>query len=331
MNSPLIGLGCLAAVIAAGSGVRPADGGASLEDRRSAVSRALPYLARQTGTWIEEKKCTSCHQVPHALWAMNAARASGLTVDDRLTEWNRWAVAFVLREADESEYDDARAVERADEAYQMLLAGSTADVEGDGGPVTARERLVSLLGEGQRTDGLWQAGGQLPGQKRPRAETDETTTLWTLHALASHGGEATEKQAARARAKVKLEARSTSIEHVVLRYLLALDDGEKAQAKALQRQILSQQNEDGGWGWLLDGDSDALATGQVLYAFSYMEEKQHGEAERRAHRFLVETQQPDGSWQVPSTLEDKEDQPYVVVNDWGTAWAVIGLTQTMGK
>ena len=94
---------------------------------------------------------------------------------------------------------------------------------------------------------------------------------------------------------------------------------------SLRTKLIGHQNADGGWGWLLEGDSDALATGQALYALSYMEPAIRREAVQRAREFLEKTQQPDGSWQVPSTLADQNDKPIEVSNDWGTAWAVIGL------
>ncbi|MGD2108890.1 MAG: hypothetical protein PVI86_05810 [Phycisphaerae bacterium] len=329
MKQRLVGVGCCAFVLAAGSVVKAEGRGASLEDRRGAVQRALPYIARQTGTWIEQKKCTSCHQVPHALWAMNEARAGGFAVDKRLAEWNRWSVEFVLRETDKPQGNETRARERADQLYQMLLSGASSKVEADRGSDDPRDQLVPLLVMGQQEDGYWHAGGQLPGQKRPKQETNEVTTLWSLHTLQSHGGDGERVKAARERAKAKLEARSTSLEHLVLRYLLAVDEGQSARASALRSDILAHQNDDGGWGWLLTGVSDALATGQALYGLSYIEPVHRHEAVERAHRFLVRTQQTDGSWRVPSTLEEKNGQPYVVSNDWGTAWAVIGLTRTV--
>jgi hypothetical protein len=100
------------------AGTVAADGSSQRhEEPRQAVTRALPYLAKQTEAWIENNKCTSCHQVPHALWAMNSARTAGFEVDSRLIEWNRWATTFVLRGMDDSEETTASARDRADEAY----------------------------------------------------------------------------------------------------------------------------------------------------------------------------------------------------------------------
>lgn len=264
---------------------------------------------------------------------MNDARKGGFAVDDRLAEWNRWSVDFVLRSADgpDAKMEDAR--ERADEIYQLLLAGSTAsaesDAEVDKGPESRRKRLVALLRLGQSEAGSWPAGGRLPDQKRPKQETDEATTLWSLLTLRSASLDAEGRADSATRARAMLEAPSTSTEHLALRYMAARDVGDSGHASELRRLLLAHQNDDGGWGWLLDGPSDALATGQALYALSQVGQDARGGAAARAQRFLVRTQQSDGSWHVPGTLKEMDDKAYVVSNDWGTAWAVIGLMRSI--
>jgi len=332
MRSLRIGAVCCAAVLLT-DGIAGAETEAdSRETSRLAIRRALPYLARQTGTWIEQKKCNSCHQVPHALWAMNRARAAGFDVDPNLAKWNRWSVDFVLREAETPEENKTRARDRADEAYQLLLAGSAAEVdaarESDGGSVGARQELLSFLSTGQHEDGYWHAGGRLPGQKRPKKETDEVTTMWCLHTLRATSGDDRHTGGVSVPTDELTGAPSKSLEHLMLRYLLAAGEGNKPQTAKLRTELLEHQNSDGGWGWLLDSDSDALATGQALYALSYMEPAIRRDAMRRARNYLVTTQRSDGSWQVPSTLAEKNEKPIVASNDWGTAWAVIGLMQT---
>jgi len=309
--------------------IKPQTKGAA-GDTHAVVKLALPYLARQTAEWIEQKKCTSCHQVPHSLWAMNEARGQGFSVDERLAGWNRWSVDFVLAQAEKADGPG----ERADELYQMLLIGSLADADSDAEAqnrsAPLRDRLLAALRSAQNEDGSWHAGGQLPDQKRTKQETDEVTTMWSLLALRSVG-RPNDKQTSRDEPRKDISrVPSHSLEHLALRYLLSTEIGESEQA-ALQKEILAHQNEDGGWGWLLRDSSDALATGQALYALSHMLPEHGREAVSRGRHFLLRTQQPDGSWQVPSTLLEKANQPYTVSNDWGTAWAVIGLTRTAGQ
>lgn len=249
---------------AARAAIRMPFEGPSTEDRRAAVRNALPYLARQAASWIEKSKCTSCHQIPHTLWAINEARTAGFAVDKRMGEWNRWAADFVLRETDEPQGNEERASERADEISQLLLSGIIADTEPGAERSNALEHarttLISLLKLGQQENGSWLAGGRLPGQKRPEKETEEVTTLWSLHALRSAGHDGDFSQAANERAMATVVSSSTSIEHLSLRYILAGDMKRSEKAATLRSQIISYQNGDGGWGWLLKDASDAMAT-----------------------------------------------------------------------
>lgn len=300
--------------------------------QHAAINRALPYIARQTQSWIEQKKCTSCHQVPHALWAMNEARSAGFTTDGRRAEWNRWAIDFVQKKTEKSGGSTEAARDSVDEAGQILLFGFTGfadNSKGEFSPATVEKQLLSSLHRGRNDDQLWHAGGQLPEQKRPQRETNEATTMWTLLALHSKSADRNSDTGEKRVESPAITNDSASIEHLALRYLLALADGVRDRADSLRAEILKHQNEDGGWGWLHNAPSDALATGQALYALSKATPHHRREAATRAHKFLVRTQQPDGSWQVPSTLAAKKGEAYVVSNDWGTSWAVIGLLSTM--
>jgi len=135
----------------------------------------------------------------------------------------------------------------------------------------------------------------------------------------------------RALKALKSDGNSASIEHLVLRYLTAAqgDEGSGGGARLLD-ELLRSQNNNGGWGWRLDGPSDALGTGYALYGLSFVEPQRREPAVQRAWDFLAQTQRSNAAWNVPSTLEEKHGAAYVVANDWGTAWAVIGLTRTLG-
>ena len=56
-------------------------------------------------------------------------------------------------------------------------------------------------------------------------------------------------------------------------------------------------------------------------------------AVRRAAKYLVDTQQPDGSWKALSrqAFSTKPDMMTPVTVHWGTAWATIGLLTTIEK
>lgn len=312
MKHAHIAVWSLALVIAAGAKADLPSSRPGTKEVRAAVRRALPYLARQTDAWIENHKCTSCHQVPHALWAMNRARAAGFKVDDRLAEWNRWSLDFVLSKSEKEPVHD--------EIYQMLLAG--ADL-----PASTRQVLVTRLMASRNESGYWEAQGQLPYQRRPQDETDEATSLWILHALRHEADNPDGADVARRGVERLPRHDGVSIERLALRLLAAREGGEAARAARLTDELLGLQHDDGGWGWLREAPSDAIATGQALYALSFLASDRPRSAALRARDYLIHTQASDGSWKTPSTLARHDGASSVISDDWGTAWAVIGLTQ----
>jgi len=246
---------------------------------------------------------------------MNRARAAGFKVDDRLANWNRWSLDSVLSK---SQKEPVR-----DEIYQMLLAG--ADL-----PASTRTVLVARLIASRNEAGYWEAQGQLPYQRRPKDETDEATSLWILHALRHEANNPDSADIARRGVERRQPHDGVSIEHLALRLLAAQEGGASARAVGLTDELLGLQHDDGGWGWLREGPSDAIATGQVLYVLSFLASARPRRAALRARDYLVHTQASDGSWKTPSTLAKHDGASSVVSTDWGTAWAVIGLTQRPG-
>lgn len=92
--------------------------------------------------------------------------------------------------------------------------------------------------------------------------------------------------------------------------------GERA-AQALQDQLLARQNPDGGWG-LEGAQSDALATGQTLYALRLAG---HGDGEPAIDRgiaWLIQQQRKDGAWHTLTTGQGGADKGEAM-------WAVLGL------
>ncbi|HIF00684.1 MAG TPA: hypothetical protein EYG03_16900 [Planctomycetes bacterium] len=108
-----------------------------------------------------------------------------------------------------------------------------------------------------------------------------------------------------------------------------IDSSDTARTRQTIDTLLREQNEDGGWGWIRNQESDALATGQVLYALStHSRESEVTRAVERARTFLVSTQKPDGSWAVKGTKKNKQDKIQETATYWGTCWAVIGLLES---
>ena len=63
-------------------------------DALAMVERSLPFIRENGIAWMEERECTSCHQVPAMLWSLNRAESLGLDAGAgaaEIAEWSSWA------------------------------------------------------------------------------------------------------------------------------------------------------------------------------------------------------------------------------------------------
>ena len=189
----------------------------------------------------------------------------------------------------------------------------------------------------QRPDGTWKAAGQLPLQDRTETETDAVTTMWATLALATIDRRTAAANEAIRRTVPFLRAvkPGKSNEPLVTALLVERRFGTADRAAALLKEILSRQNEDGGWAWRNGSKSDAFATGEALYGLNQAHLTDTSVAIRRARDYLIKSQTDDGSWAVPgsaisrATNEARLKKVAPIYRYWGTAWAAIGLSETL--
>jgi hypothetical protein len=122
----------------------------------------------------------------------------------------------------------------------------------------------------------------------------------------------------------------TTLQTLALHMVIAHKFGEPARGEALLKELVGRQNADGGWGWVKENKgSDAFATGQALYALGLLGRDGKDPVVSRAWEFLLRTQEKDGSWQVPQEAINTRRRGLNVYPFWGTAWATIGMLQTL--
>ena len=151
------------------------------------------------------------------------------------------------------------------DTYGQLLLGGAIDRKVD---KDWAKKLISSMLSKQKPDGMWPAGGQLPGLKRPRPETDEATTMWIVLALAANpqAHSIGRRSPAPLEALKKTKPGETN-ESLILHLLIAHQFGEPGEVEPLLKQLRAAQHADGGWSWQSENNSsDAFATGQTLYA-----------------------------------------------------------------
>ncbi len=198
--------------------------------------------------------------------------------------------------------------------------------------------MPPLLARWQETDGSWKTAGQFPGQNRPLPESHAVATGWHALAIASavNLNDESKKCLERAVTKLKDYKPGKSTESLIVAVLVARKFETPEKLAAAIAELKKHQNEDGGWGWLIDAPSDAFATGQALYALAYPGAATDNAAVFRAEKYLLSTQGEDGSWAVPTTeiaapatKPDRLKSLEIIYRFWGTAWATIGLSRTL--
>lgn len=296
-----------------------------------AVARSLDFIQTGGVDWIEQRECVTCHQVPFMVWSLNRAAEHGLPIDAaQLSEWNHWAQNWRHFAApdnrDEAEKEDQLA-RNIDVLYQLLLGRSS-----ESQPKSWSTSFINALAATQQDDGTWKPGGQLPGQKRPKPETQDATTMWTLYTLVSTQPEDVWRPLLdRAEPVLNRTTDAVSTEWWAVRLLLMNELKEESAAATSRSELLRHQQDDGGWGWLLDEPSDAFGTGMALYALSRTATHADDAATVRGRSYLMQTQAQDGSWPVHGTKQAKRDRVEETATYWGTCWAVIGLLETLGS
>ena len=112
-------------------------------------------------------------------------------------------------------------------------------------------------------------------------------------------------------------------------------------------------NEEGGWGWLVEDDSNALGTGIALFALGRMGVKAaqpyvdlhrcrvfalgrmgvkaEDKSVQDAVDFLTNSQSNEGSWAVKGTKQAAGNRVTETASYWGTCWVVIGLMEILNN
>lgn len=295
---------------------------------QKAVQRSLPFIQKGGVAWMKKQQCVSCHQVPFMLWSHQQAKEQNIQINnEKLTEWTTWSLDFCVNSQNQkTKKKDGGGL---DTMSQLILALPYSELT-----VKHQESLrtlAKLIVELQQPEGYWKAEGQLPSQRRPKSETDAVTTMWTvlaLHKIDKKMGGAGKSQE-KALAWLKENSRTgKSNEWLVTTLLLAHALEKPDQQQKILADLLKKQNPDGGWSWLIGEKSDAFATGQSLFALGMVGVRSDHPAVQKAWHYLVQTQQDDGSWSVPSTKQAVKNHA-ATSTYWGTCWAVMGLCRTL--
>lgn len=306
-------------------------GNRKVADSRDAAQKGIELLQRTGRGFFKEGGCASCHAQNLAGLAISIARAKGLKVDDGAAAEEQKESRLQVAAFEQALLQRADLPGTVDTVvYALLQMGA-----GNTSPDRITDVLVHNMVGQQRRDGSWHGVGIA---RPPMEDGDFSRTALSIRALNSYSipGRRMELERRIQRAAAWLKSATPKSTEDRSMQLLGMKWGG-IDAGLLQdplERLIALERPDGGWAQTPDLESDAYATGMVLYAVHELGVPAGAEAYRRGVAYLEQTQLPDGSWHVVS--RSPKFQPYFQsgfphahdqwISSAGTAWAAIGLT-----
>lgn len=323
-----------ALTLSAGSNYAIAEDATSKIERVSvAIRDAIPVLEGAAAGSAKEKRCFTCHSQALPVFALTEARARGFKIDREVLASQVKHTAAHLKRGLKG-YRQGRG-----QGGRVMTAGYALWTleAGEWEPDETTEAVSHYLLEFQKGDKRWHQASSRP----PSAGSDFANTYLALRALQHF---ATEDQQTAKEARFSdvgewlLATKAKDTEDRVFRYrTLSYIDAEQAQIAAERNELITQQQEDGGWSQKSDMASDAYATGTVLAALLRDGVKASDMVVERGVAYLLDTQLADGSWHVVTRA--KPFQPYFetgfphkkdqFISTTATGWATIALALTL--
>ena len=298
--------------------------GEQLRSIPSAVEQALAMVEKQSFNFIRIGGCNSCHSQDLASAAAGFARGRGLPAPRQIPQLPQSMMPSPDRVI------DFGVVGAASTAWELVDFGMN-DVPRNAYTDAAVRFIMAM----QTPQGNWSAN---ESRRPPMNAGDFQAAAVAVYAIKHYmpvGSEVTGGQAI-ARAVAWLEGASPKTTQDRAFQALALmwagKGSESAQRSA--RALLAMQRSDGGWSQLPAMDSDAYATGQVLFALASAGKLPTTDpAFQKGIDYLLRTQAADGTWHVKS--RSIWLQPYFesgfpygqdqFISTAGTAWASMAL------
>jgi Squalene-hopene cyclase C-terminal domain/Ankyrin repeats (3 copies)/Ankyrin repeat len=310
---------------------------------RAAVARSL-LLIQQGITAFDERNygCFPCHHHPLMLRATAVAERQGFAVNAPLLDEQRARIErfFAGRQ---NRVRQALASEAGVLRWSLQTGGDTAFTSAqflssfaDAGlawPSLQNEAL--LLARMQLRDGRW----RYAPDRVPIMSSDFTVTAGAIKALQALGSPANAEELSGRIARAATWLRTNNprtTEDTVFRLLgLQWAKSDTALVSEAVTLLRNEQNPDGGWSQLPGLNSDAYATGQVLVALHEGGGARNDDPLfQRGVRYLLENQEPDGSWLVHKRAVSINSHvesgfphgKFQFISYAGTCWATMALS-----
>lgn len=302
----------------------------SVELTRESITAALPLIEKASIGSAENRMCFTCHSQAMPVFTLAAVKLKGFEFDQANFERQVDHTYAHLKRGRKSYAEGKGQGGQVDTAGYALWTLE----EGERAPDRVTDAVISYLLKRQKDSGQWACSSNRP----PSEVSDFTTTYLAVRALHAFGDSTDQLDESLEQASNWIrEAEPKETEDLVFQ-LLTCDfvDVDSKLPKKIVSQILSAQNEDGGWGQKPDMESDAYATGSVLYALHRSGGLSADDpAWSKGKQYLLETQLDDGSWKVVSRSDPFQKYfetgfphgPDQFISTMASCWAVLALCQ----
>jgi ankyrin repeat protein len=309
----------------------------SANSTQHAIQASLPLIQQADASFVPKAACISCHNNSFAAMAVGAARKRGFQVDEKISAQQVKANVFGLGKL--RDYLHQGFLVPVQDVFGQFVVGYILvglDAE-HYKPDLNTDAATMYLKSRQTPDGEWPYPA---ADARPPICSDyigqTAVSMRALQLYAPKPDKAAYDQAIQLAASWMAKAKSTNNDDRSYRLLgLAWYGKDKDATQKAMRELLAKQGPDGGWSDLESMESSAYATGKSLYALQTAGLPASDAAYGRAVKYLLSTQQEDGSWYVKTRAMAL--QPYFDAgfphgfDQWisaaGTSWATMALSQ----
>jgi hypothetical protein len=289
-----------------------------------AVEKATALMAKQSYTFIRTGGCNSCHSQDLPSAAAGYARERGIL---RASEIPQLPASML---PSPERIVDLNVVSVNSISWELFDFGLNNQ------PKNAfTDAIVRYVKGMQLPEGNWSSA---EGRRPPMNAGDFQTAALAIFALKHYSPEVEKASTASAiaRAVKWLEsAKPTGTQDRAFHLLgLAWGNGSSVVMKNSARSLAALQRADGGWSQMPTMQTDAYATGQVLYALNAGARMPVTDAVyRKGVDYLMRSQAADGSWHVETRsiwLQPYFESGFPYARDQfistaGTAWAAMAL------
>ena len=297
---------------------------------RAAARRGVDLLATTGPSVVKQRGCFSCHHQGLPSLAGWYLRRAGIDAG-HIAETNRALVYPILQSSGIlMQQGVAPAGEAATVAWQLIGLGS------DGQEANYfTDIAANYIAATQSLDGSWpDRWNRPPLEYSPVSATAVAIRALDLYGFSSRRQEFNARVANAVAWLVKTQPAAS--EESAMRLLgLVWGRASRAAIDEAANRLASLQRPDGGWAQLPALESDAYATGQTLVALRESGRFQPASpAFIKGVKYLLGTQQPDGSWHVRGRslpLQPLFESGFPHGRDqWisaaGTSWAAMALS-----